>query len=798
MNGAMNSVLAKGHPAALQGTAAAIGALFADDTCAPTGSFANCLADLQAPAGATLPSLGGSLPTAAMATAPSPGGTADPDGLAGWIADQLGLAAEPQAGVGAGSLPYSLQDGSRTATGRRPLADLASRDSSAAASLSRGPRSGSEAINPSADRRSPVALAANQKSALGDPHESRSWRQATSFSGEPAADLAGGQSAKAAVSVMPAGRGEPVLQSATPPTPKPVVQFDQTSPDGELSAGRIKPNAAGRAVDPADSKMTPGVADTASPASANPLDQLQPVTSASMGDLSGQLSLDGTESAPKTDKQQPLRAPGRAAVEPVPDSNEVLPTSSSEPAVAELPIGQLPPVTPASVAQRPPETSPANSKPLDRDRPASQKVVTQKAIETIADEPPRRPPSLRDAPKNDGSELPVSPVVSMPLQPLPSVAAVQPPSIASSLARQPEDDATGLLPTSNPSLADNDRPATHNSSELLASPAALMPFQPQPPVAAVQPPSLTSASAGQHRDDAAGSLPASNPSLASRDEPATAARRDHETDGRSGQAASAGMATGLGGSQATPSIASDRPTQPSGEKVVALLADEAPSRPMRASVNADKAVESRASVTVPTTPASAAASFASLLDQAAAMAPAAHPTTTSSPSLASAGPAVEIRFDTSPLAAHFREAIGVQVSMLAQDGVQEARLHLNPAEMGPISIRIALDGNQAQVDFAVDSATTRAVLESGLPELASALREAGLTLTGGGVSDPSSSPPSPSTSQRQGDSAQQQRSDAQAQAQSGRRSAHHGADEAPMPAPARRMQAGTGGLDLYA
>ena len=35
--------------------------------------------------------------------------------------------------------------------------------------------------------------------------------------------------------------------------------------------------------------------------------------------------------------------------------------------------------------------------------------------------------------------------------------------------------------------------------------------------------------------------------------------------------------------------------------------------------------------------------------------------------------------------------------------------------------------------FAADVAATRAVLEAGLPELAGALREAGLTLVGGGV-----------------------------------------------------------------
>jgi flagellar hook-length control protein FliK len=82
----------------------------------------------------------------------------------------------------------------------------------------------------------------------------------------------------------------------------------------------------------------------------------------------------------------------------------------------------------------------------------------------------------------------------------------------------------------------------------------------------------------------------------------------------------------------------------------------------------------------------------------------------------------------------FAAALGVRVSMLVQDGVQQAELHLNPAETGPVSIHISLDGTAARVDFGADVAATRAAIERGLPELASALRDAGFTLAGGGVS----------------------------------------------------------------
>ncbi len=95
---------------------------------------------------------------------------------------------------------------------------------------------------------------------------------------------------------------------------------------------------------------------------------------------------------------------------------------------------------------------------------------------------------------------------------------------------------------------------------------------------------------------------------------------------------------------------------------------------------------------------------------------------------------VSVNLQTPVQSPAFREQLSAQVSLLAKDGVQNAELHLNPADMGPISVQITLDGTQARVDFGADSASTRQLIESGLPELASALREAGLTLTGGGVS----------------------------------------------------------------
>jgi hypothetical protein len=81
----------------------------------------------------------------------------------------------------------------------------------------------------------------------------------------------------------------------------------------------------------------------------------------------------------------------------------------------------------------------------------------------------------------------------------------------------------------------------------------------------------------------------------------------------------------------------------------------------------------------------------------------------------------------------FAPALGAQLSTLIRDGISQARLTLHPAELGPIAVHIRLDGEMAQVDFSAVHALTRQALEDAVPALASALRESGLTLSGGGV-----------------------------------------------------------------
>ena len=153
---------------------------------------------------------------------------------------------------------------------------------------------------------------------------------------------------------------------------------------------------------------------------------------------------------------------------------------------------------------------------------------------------------------------------------------------------------------------------------------------------------------------------------------------------------------------------------------------------------------------------------------------------------------LSVQVATATHAPEFREALGVQVSLLARDGVQSAELHLNPAEMGPISVRIVMDGVQARVDFGADSAATRELIETGLPELATALRDAGFTLAGGGVSQHSHG-----SQDRSHDASDNRSATATDASRSARRIADSLADDHRAPV-GLRMRVPNSAVDLYA
>ena len=164
--------------------------------------------------------------------------------------------------------------------------------------------------------------------------------------------------------------------------------------------------------------------------------------------------------------------------------------------------------------------------------------------------------------------------------------------------------------------------------------------------------------------------------------------------------------------------------------------------------------DAAAAATPTATAAATAAAAAPIPLPALAVKPAADAAATSVPTLSAlpapvttltpAAPATVGTAAAMPFAAHlaaavnspaFAPALAAQVSWLVQEGQQYARLTLNPADLGPVAVRITLEGTQARIDFHAAIASTRAAIEASLPTLAAALHDNGMTLAGGGVSD---------------------------------------------------------------
>lgn len=95
---------------------------------------------------------------------------------------------------------------------------------------------------------------------------------------------------------------------------------------------------------------------------------------------------------------------------------------------------------------------------------------------------------------------------------------------------------------------------------------------------------------------------------------------------------------------------------------------------------------------------------------------------------------IPVPLDAPDFSQKLADQVSLWVGQVKQDGPMTAELHLNPAEMGPINVKISLDGSAAHVDFAAAALETRQAIEASLSMLSSALSDVGLSLTGGGVS----------------------------------------------------------------
>jgi flagellar hook-length control protein FliK len=81
----------------------------------------------------------------------------------------------------------------------------------------------------------------------------------------------------------------------------------------------------------------------------------------------------------------------------------------------------------------------------------------------------------------------------------------------------------------------------------------------------------------------------------------------------------------------------------------------------------------------------------------------------------------------------FADEVSAKAAGLAQSGITQAQLQLNPADLGPVQVHITMQAGQASVWFGASHADTRAALEQSLPRLRELFAGAGMPLTDSGV-----------------------------------------------------------------
>ena len=88
-----------------------------------------------------------------------------------------------------------------------------------------------------------------------------------------------------------------------------------------------------------------------------------------------------------------------------------------------------------------------------------------------------------------------------------------------------------------------------------------------------------------------------------------------------------------------------------------------------------------------------------------------------------------------PQAPTFAPALGQQIDVWMKGGVQHAEVQLSPQDLGPIRVKIEMQGDQTRVHMSADVQSTRDALQQAMPQLSQQLGQVGISLTGGGVSD---------------------------------------------------------------
>lgn len=368
--------------------------------------------------------------------------------------------------------------------------------------------------------------------------------------------------------------------------------------------------------------------------------------------------------------RQAARA-GRPALAPVASAAQTVVTDApAEPATATTPLGPAGLLTDASPAADADQDTPAEPR-------AAEAVTTPSAVPLAA---PTSPPV---APSGTGT-------------PIAAAATAHAREVV--LDRPAANRASGLLgkgPSAEAPPADVDAPA--------AGPA-LPPNTPSVPPGDGNP----AATATRHAHQAALERPTGG-----------------RATGLSGRAAASDGATvKVDAAAADPALPPNTPSAPPGNGNP-LASTTRHVHPALASASADSGPVPVAAQTL--SPADSTAAGAAALAATVGPAPPSPAVTVGS----GAGPVSappDLHIAAGPGSPQFGPELGERVLWLVRDGLHEARLQLNPRDLGPVEVRLSFGDGAAQVSFSTQHAGTAAAVQQSLPQLRELLAQQGLQL----------------------------------------------------------------------
>ncbi|WP_435927712.1 flagellar hook-length control protein FliK [Dryocola sp. BD613] len=78
--------------------------------------------------------------------------------------------------------------------------------------------------------------------------------------------------------------------------------------------------------------------------------------------------------------------------------------------------------------------------------------------------------------------------------------------------------------------------------------------------------------------------------------------------------------------------------------------------------------------------------------------------------------------------AAWQQSLGQQIAMFTRNGIHNAEIRLNPAELGVLKINLRMNSDQASLHFVSENHQVRAALEAAMPQLRTSLAESGINL----------------------------------------------------------------------